>query len=114
MINFRELVALIPDWCSDATVVGKIVGVTIYAKDIRELAKVPSSIDVDDEQILAHIRAGNRIQGIKHRRTVTGEGLKEAKDYCDELGIRHGILVRRSGKYGGSEIVGYLDGRSQW
>lgn len=50
------------------------------------------TVKVDDaayenfkREILTLIGAGEKIAAIKHCRTLTGYGLKEAKDYCDAL-----------------------------
>ena len=69
--------------------------VQFVAEEIAELAKlgifertvrIPSKrIDEAVLQIFNHNGALNRIAAIKLRRTLTGEGLKEAKDQCDVL-----------------------------
>lgn len=38
-----------------------------------------------DRQLIALLSAGKIVEAIKLRRSKTGEGLKEAKGYCDEL-----------------------------
>lgn len=87
----------IPEWLDDNIAVGKLAGVTIYAGEVRRLNQAldnpyPAPTTSHDEELLGLMRGGNRINAIKLRREVTGEGLKEAKDYCDQLGLRHGVL----------------------
>jgi hypothetical protein len=89
----------IPDWLEDGQRVGQIAGNPIYAGEVRRLqkaldeAKTPTH-SLDDEYILSLMRKGERIQAIKHRRITTSEELREAKDYCDALGLRDGCLYR--------------------
>ena len=42
------------------------------------------------DQVLEELKQGKFIQTIKVLRSLTGLGLKEAKDICDELKLRHG------------------------
>jgi ribosomal protein L7/L12 len=97
---------VIPEWCEDDVVVGKIVGVSIHAGEVRRLAKALDDAPQpgqDDLNMLELLRKGRRIEAIKYRRTYSGEGLKEAKDYVDQLGLKHNLL-RIENRYG-SEII---------
>jgi hypothetical protein len=38
-----------------------------------------------DKQLLGLIRAGTLLQAVKLKKDTSGIGLKEAKDYCDDL-----------------------------
>lgn len=87
----------IPEWIDDGVVVGKITGKPIYAGDVRRLNEaLQGEAPHPDAALLLHLCAGRRIEAIKERRYQTGEGLKEAKDYIDKLGIQHDILELRS------------------
>jgi hypothetical protein len=90
----------IPEWLEDDVIVGKICGTAIHAGEIRRLSKglevVKGDISPADAEILALIRADRRIEAIKYRRILTHEFLKEAKDYVEQLGVRHGLLTRNS------------------
>ena len=52
---------------------------------------ISRSASKDDEKLLGLLRAGRKIEAIKLHREQTGKGLKDAKDYVDDLGRRHGI-----------------------
>ena len=42
-----------------------------------------------DREIIACLAGGNKVGAIKRRRELTGEGLKDSKDWCDALQDRH-------------------------
>ena len=46
--------------------------------------KVAKGLDINSP-VMAELQAGRKIQAIKVRRSITGEGLKEAKEYVDKL-----------------------------
>ncbi len=101
----------IPDWVTDDTVVGSVVGAKVYAGEVRRLNKAvhAHTNEVLDSEIIALTKAGHRINAIKRRREVTHEGLKEAKDYCDDLCVKNGILVRMIRPQDDTEITVYPD-----
>lgn len=94
----------IPEWLEDDVVIGKVAGVSIHVGEVRRLSKALESIslatDMHDQEILKWLRKDRRIEAIKYRREVTTEGLKEAKDYVDQLGIKHGLLREEAGNWG--------------
>jgi ribosomal protein L7/L12 len=49
------------------------------------------------DQVLALLRAGKKIEAIKHFRLQTGVGLKEAKDAVEALAVKHGINTKGAG-----------------
>lgn len=51
-----------------------------------------------DKYLTSLVKAGNKIEAIKACRTMTGLGLKEAKDYVDQLSD----VTSSSASYGGS------------
>lgn len=51
-----------------------------------------------DKYLTSLVKAGNKIEAIKVYRTMTGLGLKEAKDYVDQLSD----VTSSSASYGGS------------
>lgn len=51
---------------------------------LLEKARKESIAEIS-EQIRIHIKANRFIDAIKQRRLETGEGLKEAKDFCEQL-----------------------------
>jgi len=93
VFNFK-----IPDWLEDDAVVGKIVGTAIHAGEVRRLSQALEAVEVlkdtNDQHIEALLREDQFINAIKYRRQVTGEGLKQAKDYVEALGVNLGILYR--------------------
>jgi len=102
---------VIPEWLEDDAIVGKIAGTVIHAGEIRRLSKALIEAEQpgqDDHHMLQLLRGRQRIEAIKYRRTYTGEGLKEAKDYVDNLGVEHGILEYFNGG------VRYSDTRNSW
>lgn len=58
--------------------------------DAREAAKSGDAV----EQILRSGVRGGFVAAIKKRRELTGDGLKEAKDYVDALRTRLGIVTQ--------------------
>jgi hypothetical protein len=42
-------------------------------------------LDLEDKEIVEHLKQRKRINAIKRRRELTGEDLRTAKDYCDRL-----------------------------
>ena len=100
----------IPDWLGDDTPVGTIAGVTITVREIRRLSQALALVDLraprgvissDDQYIVELLRKHELINAIKYRRTVSNEGLKEAKDYVEDLGLRFGLRRRNDAPYGG-------------
>jgi hypothetical protein len=89
----------IPTWLPDHIEVGKVCGVTIYAGEVRRLVKALAnplpSTSFDEREVIELLRLGRRIEAIKYRRERTGEGLKQAKDYVDGVGLREGFLERK-------------------
>ena len=49
------------------------------------------------QKVLSLIKAGQKIMAIKEIRAVKNMGLKEAKDFCDALQEKHGIVVNYGG-----------------
>jgi len=90
----------IPDRLDDSVVVGKICGVNICTGELRRLSKAlrecPENLSPHDANILFLLKRHSLIEAIRFRRTETNEGLKEAKDYVEEIGERYG-LRRRDG-----------------
>jgi len=66
-------------------------------------AKPAGSEDDEEEppdyevEALSWLNRGKEIQAIKAVRAQTGWGLKEAKDYVDELAARNGIAIAKGG-----------------
>lgn len=53
---------------------------------VRSFEKVNMSCkDKNDDFLIELIRSGQFISAVKERRNQAGEGLKDAKDYCDAL-----------------------------
>ena len=50
----------------------------------RLLLRLANKDDID-QTIREHLARGNKIEAIKYYRTATGLGLKESKDYVDNL-----------------------------
>lgn len=59
-------------------------------KPARRYEEKPPPVGASDE-VLYYLQRGERIEAIKAYREYSGVGLKEAKDYVDEL-------IRQSGK----------------
>ena len=103
----RVFVYEIPKWLPDETKVGEICGVPVHAGEVRRLSiaiideerknLIPNS---QDEIILSYLKGRNIIEAIKYRRSITTEGLKEAKDYVESLGERHGLRRKVNGLLG--------------
>lgn len=69
-------------------------GQFVEAEVTRLAGRIEESTDAQlDQELLALLRAGQKIQAIKQYRTRTNSGLKEAKDYIDGLAARHGIIA---------------------
>jgi hypothetical protein len=58
-----------------------------------------------DTQVLELLRAGKKIPAIKLYREKVGGGLKEAKDYVEALGLRHGIVPAKGAGCAGMLIL---------
>ena len=89
---------VIPEWLEDDAVVGKVVGVAIHAGEVRRLTAALTEIDKpspDDEVILDFLRKNEFISAIKHYRLVTNEGLKQSKEYVEDLGLKYGLRFGR-------------------
>ena len=94
---------VIPDYLSDDVVVGKVCGVPIHVGEVRRLNDALANLreeNPEDDVILGFLRSRRIIEAIKHRRIVSNDGLKEAKDYVEDLAERHGLRRRASGPYG--------------
>ncbi len=58
----------------------------------------PSIVDPEfEQQLIATLERGNKIEAIKQYRERTQTGLKEAKDAVEALARRHGIVPAGSG-----------------
>ena len=44
-----------------------------------------------DKELIEIIRTGALLQAVKHCKDKTGNGLKESKDYCEELRDKHNL-----------------------
>ena len=77
---------------ADATQCEKC-GATVAPAAESENTAVPPSTDLSphDAELVALLRAGRTIEAVKLHRQATGIGLKEAKDYVQDLGSRQGI-----------------------
>ena len=66
-----------------------------YVDDLqhRRGHAAPPEPSQEDQELLDLLRGGSKIQAIKRRRELTGEGLKEAKDYVDDLQHRRGLAA---------------------
>lgn len=62
--------------------------------------KISSICTTLQNEILDILRTGNKISAIKRYREVTHEGLKEAKDAVERMGVQHGILIARTDSFG--------------
>jgi hypothetical protein len=60
-------------------------------------AEKTSPVSPSDAQILELLRTGKKIHAIKIYREKAGGGLREAKEYVESLGSRHGIATVSSG-----------------
>jgi|GEM_PF-801962 ribosomal protein L7/L12 len=58
-----------------------------------------------DSQLLELLRAGKKIHAIKIYRDKAGCGLKDAKDYVESLGSRHGIATVSAGGCAGMLLL---------
>ena len=47
-----------------------------------------------DSEIVKHLHRGEKIQAIKRHREITGYGLRESKQFIDDLIDRHDNLLR--------------------
>ena len=84
----------LPEWLADDVQVGTIAGVKVYAGEVRRLTKAlaeSSESDPNDNQILEFLRRRQLIEAIKYRRQISVDGLKEAKEYVEAIGVRHGL-----------------------
>lgn len=54
------------------------------------MQNLPSSLDND---ILELCRQGLKLKAVKLHKDATGMGLRESKDYVDQLAARHGIVT---------------------
>ena len=45
-------------------------------------------------KIINFLHQGHKIQAIKHHRQITGYGLKDSKEYIDNLCFQHKDLLR--------------------
>src|SRR5262245_11232038 len=63
---------------------------------LRLPASLPDGVAAQGE-LLALLKAGQKIEAIKLYRDQTGAGLKEAKDAVEDLAARHGIVPRGAG-----------------
>jgi LSD1 subclass zinc finger protein len=58
-----------------------------------------------DSEIIELLRQGKSLQAIKHLRSRTGLGLKEAKNYVGELARRENIAVSAGASQAGCVVV---------
>jgi ribosomal protein L7/L12 len=54
-----------------------------FGKDVKEYRK--KRMESIDSRLLAAIKEGKKIEAIKIYHDISGKGLKESKDYIDEL-----------------------------
>ena len=52
---------------------------------------------VSEEELLALLEQGQKIEAIKLYRERTGAGLKDAKDAVEAIGLKHGLMSKRAG-----------------
>jgi len=52
---------------------------------------------VSEEELLALLEQGQKIEAIKLYRERTGAGLKDAKDAVEAIGLKHGLMNKRAG-----------------
>lgn len=94
----------IPAWLEDDAVVGKIVGVSIHAGEVRRLNEALKNTEEPipaDATILNYLESQRLIEAIKYRRMVSNDNLKDAKEYVEQIGVRHGIRrVVEQGTFG--------------
>jgi ribosomal protein L7/L12 len=66
---------------------------------VSRIATAPAEAEQGglDEQLLALLRAGRKIDAIKVYRERTQAGLKEAKDAVEALAAEHGVAPQKSG-----------------
>ncbi|TND07145.1 MAG: 50S ribosomal protein L7/L12 [Bacteroidetes bacterium] len=64
-----------------------------YIDRLMEKPYEPEPPDMSklDERLLDLCRQGNKLEAVKQYRNATGQGLKESKDYVDQLAKAHGI-----------------------
>lgn len=86
--------ANIPDWLDDDVVVGKVAGLTIHAGEVKRLNRALDEIRKNPplrEQVVELLRSRQIIDAIKLVRAHTNLGLKEAKDYTDQIRAEEGL-----------------------
>lgn len=75
----------------------------------------PSTIDPEfEQQVLATLERGSKIEAIKQYRERTRVGLKEAKDAVEAIALRHGLPVGKSGCSSAALLVVIGIGLSWW
>ena len=97
----------LPEWLDDDVQVGTIAGVKVYAGEVRRLTKALAASDeqdLHDKQILRFLQRRELIEAVKYRRQVSTDGLKQAKDYVEAIGVRHGLRKREIGLYGSGMV----------
>lgn len=76
----------IKEFGDNAMLTIKIVGITLEsAVEIVNLAKKSLGMSELDKTIINLIKNEGLLQAVKYHKNQTGMGLKESKDYCDEL-----------------------------
>jgi len=53
-----------------------------------EKATGASSLSKMEVELLAILKGSGLLQAVKHYKDATGQGLRESKDYCDELKLK--------------------------
>ena len=93
----------IPARLPDDTVAGTLWGVNVYVGELRRLTAAIHAVEADteadpndpnDQIILDFLKRREMINAIRHRRSITNEYLKEAKEYVDLLGARHNLRYK--------------------
>lgn len=86
--------AIIPDWLDDQIIVGKVGGVVIRAGEVKRLNQALDDVQAIPplrEQVVELLRSRQIIDAIKLVRSQTDLGLKEAKEYTDEVRAAEGL-----------------------
>jgi hypothetical protein len=72
---------------------------------VIELSADEPSVMAYDAELLELLRQGRQLQAIKHLRSRTGLGLKEARDYVHDLARRENIAVSAGVNQAGCIVV---------
>jgi ribosomal protein L7/L12 len=72
----------------------------VESTDPSALGSMSHSPEGFDLELLELLRAGQKIEAIRRHREATHAGLRESKDYVEDLARRHGIQVKPAGCLG--------------